>query len=69
MYICNCQGVTEDDIRRAAASGVRTLRQLRAATGCATGCGGCVCQARELLHQNRPEPQVEPCFPMMFSAA
>lgn len=69
MYICICQGVTENDIRQAAAGGVRSMYHLRAATGCSTGCGQCAGVAMEILQSSQPETPSEPCFPMVLNPA
>jgi bacterioferritin-associated ferredoxin len=69
MYICNCKGVTENDIRRAAESGVRNMRQLRATTGCSTGCGECACQARKVLKVHQPSTQAGSGFDLFLNPA
>ena len=51
MYICICNAVTDSDIRQAADQGVRNIRQLKKATGCAANCGSCEQMAREVLAQ------------------
>ncbi|HET7266816.1 MAG TPA: (2Fe-2S)-binding protein [Oleiagrimonas sp.] len=55
MYVCICQSVTEDDIRQAAADGVRDFAELQACTGCSTGCGCCEAEARRMLREARRE--------------
>ena len=49
MYICLCNAVTDHDIRRAAADGVRTFAELQARTGCSDCCGCCEPEARATL--------------------
>jgi len=51
MYICICNAVTDTDIRQAVDEGVRNLKQLRQATGCANTCGSCSEAATEVLQQ------------------
>ena len=46
MYICLCNAVTDHDIRREAADGVRSFRELQARTGCSDCCGCCEQEAR-----------------------
>lgn len=46
MYICMCNAVTDRDIRRAVADGVRTFAQLQQRTRCSTTCGCCMSEAR-----------------------
>jgi bacterioferritin-associated ferredoxin len=50
MYICLCNAVTNHDIRRAAADGVRGFADLQARTGCSDCCGCCESEARQVLH-------------------
>lgn len=49
MYICLCNAVTDHDIRRAAADGVRSFAELQARTGCSDCCGCCETEARATL--------------------
>ena len=51
MYVCICNAVTDSDIREAVDDGVRSLSQLRQATGCGTTCGSCRDMAVEVLQQ------------------
>jgi bacterioferritin-associated ferredoxin len=46
MYICLCNAVTDHDIRREAADGVRSFSDLQARTGCSDCCGCCEQEAR-----------------------
>jgi bacterioferritin-associated ferredoxin len=49
MYICNCRGITEREIRGAVELGCATLRDLQRELGVATCCGKCLPQASGLL--------------------
>jgi bacterioferritin-associated ferredoxin len=49
MYICLCNAITDHDIRRAAADGVRSFSELQARTGCSDCCGCCESEARSTL--------------------
>ncbi len=49
MYICMCNAVTDHDIRREVANGVRTFGELQARTGCGNGCGCCHEEAKATL--------------------
>ncbi|MCS7101612.1 MAG: (2Fe-2S)-binding protein [Burkholderiaceae bacterium] len=51
MYVCICAAVTESQIREAACAGARTLTDLQAALGVATGCGCCREFAQQLLER------------------
>ncbi|MBL0163843.1 MAG: (2Fe-2S)-binding protein [Xanthomonadales bacterium] len=54
MYVCICNGITDQSIREAAARGVNTLEELTMRTGCASGCGSCAEVAREILAEAKP---------------
>lgn len=49
MYVCVCNAITDKEIRKAAESGVRNLRDLQRKLGVATGCGSCKEVAAEIL--------------------
>jgi len=53
MYVCVCNGVTENDIRQAAADGVRSMSELRMATGCSGSCGRCAEMAKYILSETQ----------------
>ena len=41
MYVCICEGVTEDQVRSAVACGARTSRTSAIPAAAGTGCGSC----------------------------
>lgn len=49
MYVCVCQAVTDRQIREAAESGARTLKDLRRDLGVTLDCGRCAGCARACL--------------------
>ena len=49
VYVCVCNGVTEQDIRQAAAAGCASMSELTMRTGCGACCGTCVDTACDLL--------------------
>lgn len=51
MYVCNCKGVTDQDIRNAAHDGVANLRSLRKCTGATGQCGKCAPHAKAVLNE------------------
>ena len=55
MYICICNAVTDKQIRRAAASGVDNLYELRDALGVASCCGSCADEAESILREANSE--------------
>lgn len=54
MYVCVCHAVTDRDIARAAANGLRTVRELRDALGVASSCGRCAQCAHSCLKEAQP---------------
>ncbi len=51
MYICICNAVTDKQIRRAAASGIDNLYELRQHLGVASSCGTCANEAQSILSE------------------
>jgi bacterioferritin-associated ferredoxin len=66
MYICLCNAITDHDIRRAAADGVRSFSELQARTGCSDCCGCCETDARSIL--NEAVTQVAFDLPILVTA-
>ncbi|MFF6997143.1 bacterioferritin-associated ferredoxin [Streptomyces sp. NPDC008313] len=67
MYVCNCFGVTEQQVKKHAEDGACTPRQIASACKAGTDCGSCVRRIQALLGRgetprrepapaNRPEP-------------
>jgi bacterioferritin-associated ferredoxin len=52
MYICNCNGITESEIRGAVELGCATLKDLQRDLGVASCCGRCVPEASKLLRES-----------------
>lgn len=59
MYVCVCNGVTEQDIRQAVAAGCSGMTELTMRTGCGSTCGSCVPLACELLDRGRDAAAVD----------
>jgi bacterioferritin-associated ferredoxin len=55
LYVCICNGVTDRQIREAAASGVRSVAELTMRTGCGATCGTCLETVAEILETHAPE--------------
>jgi bacterioferritin-associated ferredoxin len=51
MYVCLCNGITENQIRDAVSDGVRSLRELRADLGVASCCGKCADCAQQVIRE------------------
>lgn len=56
MYVCICNGITENQIRNAVSDGVRSLRELRADLGVASCCGKCADCAQQVIHEALSTP-------------
>ncbi len=55
MYVCNCNGVTEREIRQAVELGADSLAQVSAELGVATCCGRCRCDAKRVIREHKAE--------------
>ncbi|WJV49291.1 (2Fe-2S)-binding protein [Streptomyces flavofungini] len=71
MYVCNCFGVTEEQVKKHAEAGACTPRQIASASKAGTDCGSCVrriqallgrgaCPRRELVDQGEPAVALVP---------
>ncbi|NEB82204.1 (2Fe-2S)-binding protein [Streptomyces sp. SID14478] len=71
MYICNCFGVTEAQVKKHADDGACTPRQIASACKAGTDCGSCVrriqallgrgsCPRRELVEQGESAVALAP---------
>lgn len=65
MYVCICNGVTDHQIREAAASGVRSVAELTMRTGCGATCGTCLQTAADILDAHAPERRSAFSVPML----
>lgn len=52
VYVCICNGVTDHQIREAAANGCRTVSELTMRTGCGSTCGSCLDMAGDMLAEH-----------------
>ena len=57
MYVCNCNAVTERQIRNAVRCGASTVRKLKDELGVASCCGKCAGHAREVIEGTLMECQ------------
>lgn len=70
MFVCICNGVTDSQIRQAAANGCREVSELTMRTGCGATCGSCMDMAAGLLdayHAHAASPVID--LPLIASAA
>ena len=58
MYVCVCNAITDKQIRKAAESGVRNVRDLQRQLGVATGCGSCMEAASDILRESRQQSRI-----------
>ena len=70
MYVCLCKGVTDGQVRAAAAAGARSVGDVSLACGAGTGCGGCHRLLARLLSSCPAPPCAEDgCSPAARVAA
>ncbi|WP_101925279.1 MULTISPECIES: (2Fe-2S)-binding protein [Luteimonas] len=74
MYVCICNGVTDSQIRQAAAAGCREVAELTMRTGCGATCGSCLDMASDLLRRSHADHALQSAgalyeFPLIASAA
>jgi bacterioferritin-associated ferredoxin len=67
VYVCICNGVTDHQIRDAAANGVRSVSELTMRTGCGATCGTCLETAAGILENSRAAERGSP-FPVPMLA-
>lgn len=58
MYVCLCQGVTDNQIRDAIYEGRCSHREVREATGVGTQCGKCACLAKQVVRETLNDSRV-----------
>jgi bacterioferritin-associated ferredoxin len=56
MFVCICNGITEHQVRAAIGEGARTVDELSARLGVASGCGCCAAFAGDLIAQVSQPP-------------
>lgn len=53
MYVCNCNGIRERQVRAAIESGASRPADVFRAHDCRPQCARCVCEMREMIDQSR----------------
>ncbi len=53
MYVCNCNGIKEREVRAAIAAGATRPAQIFKACDAQAQCARCVCDMREMLDESR----------------
>ena len=51
MYVCNCNGIRERDVRAAIQAGADRPADVFRARQCQPQCAKCVCEMREMIDQ------------------
>jgi len=67
MYICICNGVTDQQVREAAAAGCTSVTELTMRTGLGANCGSCLSTADAILDDVRARRDLP--LPMLQHAA
>jgi bacterioferritin-associated ferredoxin len=64
VYVCICNGITDHQIREAAAAGCSTVAELTMRTGAGANCGSCLDMAMGILQSAQPAAR-ESLFPII----
>ena len=67
MYVCICNGVTEQQVRDAADMGCASVAELTMRTGAGANCGSCIGLAAEILEDLRNRREL--ALPVLAQAA
>jgi bacterioferritin-associated ferredoxin len=51
MYVCLCNGLTDQDVRAAARAGATRASDVYPACGCTAQCGGCARTLRRIVEE------------------
>ena len=53
MYVCNCNGIREGQVRAAIAAGASRPAEVFKAHQCRPQCARCVCDMRQMIDESR----------------
>jgi bacterioferritin-associated ferredoxin len=53
LYVCNCNGIRERDVRQAIAAGASRPAEVFRSQGCQAQCAKCVCEMRQMIDESR----------------
>jgi bacterioferritin-associated ferredoxin len=53
VYVCNCNGIREREVRAAIAAGASKPADIFRAKDCKAQCARCVCEMREMIQESR----------------
>jgi bacterioferritin-associated ferredoxin len=62
MYVCLCNAITDQQIRRAAKAGVASVHELTESLGVASNCGSCADHAQSIINETNQAGMAEPCL-------
>ena len=68
VYVCVCNGVTDHEIREAAAAGCGSMAELTMRTGCGSNCGSCVDTAIRMLEDAASSRRIVQVLPLARAA-
>jgi bacterioferritin-associated ferredoxin len=72
MYVCNCNGITDSEVKEAVRSGAEKWDDVHTYFDCAPCCGKCECEIADAICKARSETDTtaEPLFaaPVMATA-
>ncbi|TNY38650.1 (2Fe-2S)-binding protein [Thermomonospora catenispora] len=64
MYVCICNGVTEDDVLASLRAGAGTTREVKAACGMKPGCGTCTRRLCAMVAEHRRARETDMSLPL-----
>nr|WP_205690108.1 (2Fe-2S)-binding protein [Caulobacter sp. SLTY] len=53
VYVCNCNGIRERDVRQAIAAGASRPAEIFRSQACQPQCAKCVCEMRQMIDESR----------------
>ncbi|WP_421739249.1 (2Fe-2S)-binding protein [Caulobacter sp.] len=53
MYVCNCNGIRERQVRAAIEAGASRPAEIFRHQGCQAQCAKCVCEMRQMIDESR----------------
>lgn len=53
MYVCNCNGIREREVRAAIDAGASRPAEIFRHKGCQPQCAKCVCEMRQMIDESR----------------
>ncbi len=59
MFVCNCNGITETEVKTAVRSGVESWDDVHAFYGCEPCCGKCQCEIVETIVEHQQAEQAD----------